>query len=318
LAAACAADVSNKKLVPAMPSLRYWILSIFIASALYAHFRGRVCFGLVRALTDFTALLAPFNALMYLFSRVKPTAYLNPKDFPELDVLQQHWQEIREEALQLAGGGQIKAASGYNDIGFNSFFRTGWKRFYLKWYGDNLPSAQQMCPRTVQLLAGIPTIKAAMFASLPPGSRLVRHRDPYAGSLRYHLGLLTPNSPQCHIVVDGQTYHWRDGEAVMFDETYIHHAENTTEHQRIILFCDVERPLHGRLLTWFNRGFAAIVMKASATQNVEGEPVGALNKFFHYAYQVRLVGKKLKQQSKAAYYVVKWALIGGLLYWIFA
>ena len=29
-----------------------------------------------------------------------------------------------------------------------------------------------------------------MFASLPPGGRLVQHRDPYAGSLRYHMGLL--------------------------------------------------------------------------------------------------------------------------------
>ena len=30
--------------------------------------------------------------------------------------------------------GHIRAAAGYNDLGFNSFFRRGWKRFYLKWY----------------------------------------------------------------------------------------------------------------------------------------------------------------------------------------
>jgi len=28
--------------------------------------------------------------------------------------------------------------------------------------------------------------------------------------------------------VDGQRYFWAHGEAMMFDETYIHHAENTT------------------------------------------------------------------------------------------
>lgn len=297
--------------------LRYWVLLIFVASALYAHLRGKVRFGLLRALTDFTVLIAPVNALMYLFSRAPATPYLDPKAFKELELLQQNWQVIREEALKLNDEGQIKAASTYNDIGFNSFFRTGWKRFYLKWYGNDLQSAQAMCPRTVALLKQIPTVKAAMFASLPPGSRLVRHRDPYAGSLRYHLGLTTPNSPACFIEVDGQRYHWKDGEAVMFDETFIHYAENTTDHQRVILFCDVERPLHFAPMRWLNRLFARLVMTASATQNVEGEPVGALNKFFYHAYKIRLAGKALKQKSRTTYYVGKWLLIGGALYALF-
>jgi aspartyl/asparaginyl beta-hydroxylase len=41
-----------------------------------------------------------------------------------------------------------------------------------------------------------------MFAQLPPGASLVRHRDPYAGSVRYHLGLVTPADPKCYIDVD--------------------------------------------------------------------------------------------------------------------
>jgi beta-hydroxylase len=296
---------------------RHWVLIAFIASALFVHLRGRVRFGLLRALTDFTVLLAPFNALMYLFSRTPSTAYIDPAQFPELAPLRENWQVIRTEALQLHADGQIRAAATYNDIGFNSFFRTGWKRFYLKWYGDNLPSARSMCPQTVELLARIPTVKAAMFASLPPGARLVRHRDPYAGSLRYHLGLVTPNSPDCYIEVDGQRRYWRDGEVMMFDETFIHHAENTTDQQRVILFCDVERPLYLAPMRWFNRVFARIVMTASATQNMEGEPVGALNKFFYYAYKVRLAGKKLKQANRTAYYVLKWVLIAALAYALF-
>ena len=51
-----------------------------------------------------------------------------------------------------------------------------------------------------------------MFANLPPGGKLVQHRDPYAGSLRYHLGLVVPKSPgECRIFIDGQSYSWRDG-----------------------------------------------------------------------------------------------------------
>jgi len=296
--------------------LRHWILLIFVASALYAHLRGRVRFELKRSL-DFTILLAPVNALMYLFSRTPATAYIRTEDFPELDVLKANWQVIRDEALRLNDEGFIRAAAGYNDIGFNSFFRTGWKRFYLSWYGKDLESAQQLCPQTVALLKSIPTIKAAMFASLPPRSKLVRHRDPYAGSLRYHLGLTTPNDPGCYIEVDGERYHWRDGEAVMFDETYIHHAENTTDHQRVILFCDVERPLWTAPLRWFNRFFAKHVMAAASSQNVETEAVGGINKLFHHVYRLRLKAKALKASNRKVYYAGKWVLIVGLLWALF-
>jgi beta-hydroxylase len=299
------------------PAPRHIVLAVFLLSALYVHLRGRVRFGLVRALTDFTVLLAPYNALMYAFSKVRTSAFIDPAQFPELSALGAHWREIREEAARLNDEGFIRAAAGYTDMGFNSFFRTGWKRFYLKWYGVDLPSAQRMCPRTTELLNSIPNVKAAMFASLPPGARLVRHRDPYAGSLRFHLGLITPNSDQCYIVVDGQRYFWRDGEAVMFDETYIHYAENTTAMPRVILFCDVERPLKSRAMTAINRWFARHVMKASATQNVEGEAIGALNRLFGGFYQLRLRAKQLKAWSRTTYYLLKWALLGGLFYLVF-
>ncbi|MFX5366545.1 aspartyl/asparaginyl beta-hydroxylase domain-containing protein, partial [Acinetobacter baumannii] len=86
--------------------------------------------------------------------------------------------------------GFIRAAAKNNDWGFYSFFKGGWKRFYLKWYDDFLPSAQSLCPKTVALLDSIPTVHGAMFAMLPPGGKLGAHRDPFAGSLRYHLGLV--------------------------------------------------------------------------------------------------------------------------------
>ena len=116
---------------------RHWVLLVFVASALFIHFRGRDRFELKRAL-DFTILLAPVNALMYLFSRVRRSAYVDVQAFPELAPLREHWQEIRDEAVRLNDEGAIRAATGYNDIGFNSFFRTGWTRFYLCWYGKEM------------------------------------------------------------------------------------------------------------------------------------------------------------------------------------
>lgn len=225
---------------------------------------------------------------------------------------------IREEGLRLLDDGFVRAASAYNDLGFNSFFRTGWKRFYLKWYGDPLPSAQAMCPRTLELLARVPTLHAAMFALLAQGARLGRHRDPFAGSLRYHLGLSTPNSDDCYIEVDGERYHWRDGEDVVFDETYIHYAENRTSQTRPILFCDIARPVRTRLVRAYTQVMCRRVMKAAETENLPGEPVGVLNRLFGYMYQLRLVGKRLKAWNRKVYYAVKYALVGGLLFLLFA
>jgi beta-hydroxylase len=296
---------------PFSVALRLGLFLLLMGSALFVHLRGRARFGLVKALTDYTVLLAPYNMLMVLFSRVKARPYAPVADFPDLAPLQAHWQEIRAEA------GRIGVATGYNDMGFNSFFRSGWKRFYLKWYGEELASARAACPRTVELLGRIPSIKGAMFASLPPAGKLVRHRDPYAGSLRYHLGLATPNSPGCYIEVDGQRYFWRDGEAVLFDETFIHHAENTTDQQRVILFCDVERPMRSRLLAAVNRWFADHVMAASASQNEVGERIGGINRFFQVAYKARLQTKKLKATHRRLYYLSKWVAIVGGLYLVF-
>jgi len=140
------------------------LLCAFVASAMYVHFRGRVRHSFFRQLTDHSTLMAPYNALMYLFSAVPNQPYVDVARFPGLTRLTQEWETIRSEALQLFGEGRIRAAATYNDLGFNSFFRAGWKRFYVKWYDEPLPSAILHCPRTVELVQSIPGINAAMFA----------------------------------------------------------------------------------------------------------------------------------------------------------
>jgi beta-hydroxylase len=294
------------------------VLGAWTASALYVHFRGRERLRFMRQLADHSTFLAPYNTLVYLFSGVPRTPRQRVEDFPALAPLQAHWQTIRDEALALQQAGQLRKAATHNDLAFNSFYKRDWRRFYLKWYGDFLPSARALCPRTVALLQTIPSVHAAMFALLAPQSRLVRHRDPFAGSLRYHLGLVTPSSDACRIFIDGVPYHWRDGEAVLFDETYIHRAENRTDTPRIILFCDVERPLRTRTATAVNRFVIARLMGATATANLEGERIGVLNRVFEQVYRVRVLAKRIKARSRTTYYVLsysaKLAMVGVLLY----
>ncbi len=107
---------------PIPMEIRHIIFFVFVASAVYVYFRGKVRFGVVRSLTDYQVLLAPVNTLLYLFSKVKPSAFISVSQFPTIKVIQDSWEMIRQEALSLQEGGSIAAATGYNDIGFNSFF----------------------------------------------------------------------------------------------------------------------------------------------------------------------------------------------------
>jgi beta-hydroxylase len=242
-----------------------------------------------------------------MFSGVESTPILNVEDFPQLRPLRDHWLTIREEAAHLYAHGHIRASNTHDDLGFNSFFRRGWKRFYIQWYGEPLPSAQMLCPRTVELVRSIPDVHGAMFALMEPHTRVGKHRDPFAGSLRYHLGLITPNSDDCRIFIDGTPHSWRDGQDLLFDETYVHHFENRTSQPRVVLFCDVERPIRNPLMRAVNRWVIANLLPLTATNNVEGESVGFANRAFSHLYVMRPPLRRLKKSHRRFYYALKYA-----------
>ncbi len=293
--------------------IKWTLITLFLASVCYTHYRGKVRHKWLRQSTDHSTFMAPINAFMTLFSSLPDKPYHDVNSYPELKKLADQWEVIRDEAVALQSEGGIKASAKMDDAGFNSFFRRGWTRFYLKWYGDSHPSAIARCPRTVEILDSIPCIKAAMFAQLPPGADLGKHRDPYAGSLRYHLGLVTPNDDRCFINVDGVDYSWRDGEAVIFDETYIHWAANNSDKNRIILFCDLERKMKWGWAQAVNHWFSNTVMSATAAPNDMEDRTGGVNRAFKNIYAIRANGKKLKAYNKPLYYLVKWSILLGIV-----
>lgn len=290
--------------------MKWFVLALVLFSIMFVHFRGRVRLPLLRQLVDHSSIMAPINLFMYAFSRVPAEPFPQVAQYQAMQLLEENWQVIRDEALALQRQARIKAAERNNDAGFNSFFKAGWKRFYLKWYEASHPSAQQFCPQTVALLQRIPYIKAAMFAELGAKGTLNPHRDPYAGSLRYHLGLATPNDDRCFIEVDGQRHSWRDGQGVVFDETFIHWAQNGTEQSRLILFCDVERPLRFAWAQTVNRWLGRTLLTAAASPNEIGDQEGRISKMFRFVWAAGQYRRRFKAWNKTAYRATKFVLIG--------
>jgi beta-hydroxylase len=288
--------------------MKWFIVLVYAASIAWIHFRGQVRHKFGKQLFDHSAFVAPINVLMYAFSRAPAQPYLPVSDWPDLKRLEDNWETIRDEARALVELRAVKAAQN-NDAGFNSFFKEGWKRFYLKWYDVNPGSAERLCPRTVALLRDIPCIKAALFAELQPNSKLNAHRDPYAGSLRYHLGLWTPNDDSCRIYVDGQPYSWRDGQAVVFDETYVHWVKNDTDRGRMILLCDIERPMKYRWAQAAQAWFSRHIMSAAASPNEAEDRTGIINKLFLVSFHAGRQRRRFKNWNPAVYKVTKFGLI---------
>ena len=87
---------------------QFFVVWAFAGSAVAVHFRGKVRLGFWRQVSDHSTIMAPYNVLMYLFSAVPNRPILQRGTLPELNVLRDNWQVIREEALTLFAQGQSR------------------------------------------------------------------------------------------------------------------------------------------------------------------------------------------------------------------
>jgi beta-hydroxylase len=104
-----------------------------------------------------------------------------------------------------------------------------------------------------------------MFSVLGPHSKIIPHRGPFRGAMRYHLGLVIPEDSQnCWIQVDSEKVHWKEGKSELFDDTFVHQVRNDTDQTRIILFCDVDRPS----LSGLAAGLNSLVINSGIAQKL--------------------------------------------------
>ena len=237
----------------------------------------------------FNPFLSVYNNYLARHSR-DTTAFPNKtREFPGCTKVEAQWEVIRDEALNAYHAGHASAIR--NDMFFTNIVKTDkWKRFYIKWYTDTVdPATQLQCPHTAKLVQSMPEVKLAMFSIMEPGTVVSEHRGPFRGAWRYHLGLDVPEEDdKCYIVVDDKRYGWRNGEGVLFDDTFLHRVENRSDRVRIILFMDIERQLDSKTATRINRWFCKHVAPLTARGNDKLEAT--------HSSKVAEEGKKMKNE----------------------
>jgi len=133
-----------------------------------------------------------------------------------------------------------------------------WKTFFLAGIGMDCAENRKRCPETVRLLGKIPGMTTAFFSILSPGKHIPAHRGAWNGILRLHLGLMVPEPRErVRIRIGNDFYSWREGEALIFDDTFNHEVWNDTNGYRVVLFVDFPRPLYPPF-HWLNQRLVSL------------------------------------------------------------
>jgi aspartyl/asparaginyl beta-hydroxylase (cupin superfamily) len=191
-------------------------------------------------------------------SRLPDVPVYELADFPWVAPLQAQWRSIRAEldAVML----HRDRIPSFHEILKEAGTITrdeSWKTYFLINAGQVCGGNAERCPQTMRLLQGIPGACTAFFSILAPGKHIPAHRGAYNGVLRLHLGLIVPEPREhCRIRIGDQFRYWREGEALIFDDSFDHEVWNQTEGYRVVLFVDFPRPLY-QPWHWLNRQLIA-------------------------------------------------------------
>ncbi len=188
-------------------------------------------------------LTFPYTWFVSLF--VKNPPFVDVYEyFPNARKLEAHFEDIRAELEEVLKE-EEKVPKFHEVDGIQRFIsardEVPWRTFIIKAYGKWIESNAERVPKTAALLREMPEVTTAMFSILEGGKHIPPHMGFYRGVWRYHLALIVPDDAPCYIIVGGQKYQWKEGESVLFDDTYMHEVWNKSQKKRVVLFCDVFR-----------------------------------------------------------------------------
>jgi len=100
------------------------------------------------------------------------------------------------------------------------------------------------------------------------------------------------------------------------DETYPHYAKNNSQASRLILMCDVERPMNsfGRVFNLLYR----FIIKGTLVPNTAEDKTGVFSALFAFIAPLRQNTLKLRSERRRLYKTLKLTLNTTLLAMLFA
>jgi len=156
--------------------------------------------------------------------------------------LEENWEVIREEAVELFET-NIKA---FKDEAESLKNAGDWKQFDLFSRGKRVPNNCMKLPKTCELLKSFRAATSCTRGQIKlsvmfPGTHVWPHTGPTNCRLRAHLGLVIPHG-DLTLRVANQTRTWKEGEFVIFDDSFEHEVWHKGDSYRLVLIVDVWHP----------------------------------------------------------------------------
>lgn len=186
------------------------------------------------------------DAIIMDSSKIPDAAIQDKSAFPWIEVLEERWEEIRDEAVRI----RAEDIPSLGDISFDHGRIAAdrrWRAFFIKGYGYRMEANARRAPITAALLEKVPGLVTANFSVLEAGGHIPRHWGMTKGMLTYHLALKSPaKRDMCRMrLEEGETehmLHWEDGQSFVFDDMFNHEVWNETDEDRYILLIQIKRP----------------------------------------------------------------------------
>lgn len=121
-----------------------------------------------------------------------------------------------------------------------------WGAYYFWRNGEVVAENAARCPATMAALslAPMPTIDKrspiALWSLLKSGTHIQPHYGLLNTRLICHIPLIVPGD--CALRVGNETREWREGEALIFDDSFEHEAWNHSKQTRVVLLFEIWRP----------------------------------------------------------------------------
>lgn len=168
-------------------------------------------------------------------------------DFPNSRRFTDAWQAIRDEALAV----RVEKVPRFHEImpeqtDISANDGLDWRMFVLKAYDVPVAANLARMPVLASILAECREVKSAAISFLAPNKHIPRHRGPFRGIMRFHLGLQIPRLPDGRpatiMMINDEEHRISDGECLLWDDTYPHEVVNLSDQPRTALLLDVWRP----------------------------------------------------------------------------
>ncbi|WP_425230464.1 aspartyl/asparaginyl beta-hydroxylase domain-containing protein [Sphingomonas sp.] len=207
-----------------------------------------------------------FDRLIGGSSLVSNDPVLDMRDFAWTQLLRDHWQAIRDEAIAVALRGDAAPSLATISPDHRAIAEIDkWRSFFIWGYGYRIDDNADRVPVTAGLVERVPGLNSAFFSILAPGTHIPDHRGVTKGLITCHLGLIVPRDGDVRMRVHDRIVRWAEGETLVFDDTYQHEVWNDTGGIRVVLLVQFERPLRnpGK---WIADRFLGVVKRSAFVQ----------------------------------------------------